>query len=51
MNVHDEIMCSHVPELSNKIKEVVDKTVESFREKVPLIGMNWKIGLKNWGEK
>lgn len=51
MNIHDEVLCPTVPEIREKIKEVVFNTVESFRPKVPLIKMEWKQGLKSWAEK
>jgi len=51
MNQHDEVMCPTHPNYILKVKEVVDKTVESFREKVPLIKMDWKSNLKNWADK
>lgn len=51
MNIHDELMAPCVPELTTKLKQVVNKTVETFRPKVPLIKMDWVIGLKTWAEK
>jgi hypothetical protein len=51
MNIHDEIMCPTIPEKADEVKQVVDKTVESFRDRVPLIKMEWKTGLKTWADK
>jgi len=53
MNVHDEIevVADNDPTLVEKIKEVVDKKVEEYRPLVPLIGIDWKSGMKSWGEK
>ena len=51
MNIHDEILAPSRPELVNVIKETVEEAVESFRSQVPLIKMDWKIGMNNWGEK
>jgi DNA polymerase I-like protein with 3'-5' exonuclease and polymerase domains len=51
MNIHDEVLSVTNPALVSKVKEVVDNSVESFRPKVPLIKMDWKAGLTNWGEK
>ncbi len=51
MNVHDEVEAIHRPELTELIKTTVLQTVESFREQVPLIGMEWKTNLKNWSDK
>ncbi|KKN17630.1 hypothetical protein LCGC14_0963820 [marine sediment metagenome] len=51
LNVHDEVLAPCVPELVDKIEEVVDKTVESFRPIIPLIKMDWKKGLTSWAGK
>jgi hypothetical protein len=51
LNIHDEILSSTHPDFVNQVKEVVDKAVESFREKVPLIKMSWKTGLSSWADK
>jgi transcription termination factor NusB len=51
INIHDEVLSPTHPDFVNQVKEVVDKTVESFREKVPLIKMDWKSNLKNWADK
>ena len=51
MNIHDEIMCPVVEEYANKTKEISDGILERFRPSVPLISMDWKIGIKSWGEK
>jgi hypothetical protein len=50
-NVHDEILCVHKHELMNIITEVVREGVESYRSKVPLIGMEWCQRAKNWASK
>lgn len=51
MNIHDEIMCVTKPEYSAEVKRVVNESVESIRPKVPLIKMDWQIGLKSWADK
>lgn len=51
MNVHDEIMAPCKKRVAEKIKWIVHEAVEKYRPAVPLIGMDWKIGLKSWGEK
>ena len=51
MNVHDEIMASVKPEYSQEVKRVVNESVESVRPKVPLIKMDWHIGLGSWADK
>lgn len=51
LNVHDEIMAPCNPDYKDKVKEIVNQSVEHFREKVPLIKLEWVIGLKDWSEK
>ncbi len=51
MNIHDEIMCVTDPQYSAEVKRIVDESVESIRPKVPLIKMDWMIGLKSWADK
>lgn len=51
MNIHDEIQCPSVPELSPKIKTIVDNFIEEYKELVPLIGMTWQEYLSSWGDK
>jgi len=49
MNIHDELMCP--TNIVNKVKETVEKTVNSYKNKVPLISMTWNVGLKSWADK
>ena len=49
--VHDEIFCVTKPEDSDEVGATVRAGVESFRDRVPLIGMDWHQRVKNWGEK
>jgi DNA polymerase I-like protein with 3'-5' exonuclease and polymerase domains len=51
MNIHDEIECVTRPDYVDQVATVVKEAVESFREKVPLIGMKWCKAMKNWAEK
>lgn len=51
MNIHDEIMCPTKQEIAEMVKQHVMQTVESFRNVIPLIKMDWIIGLKTWAEK
>lgn len=51
INVHDEILCCVAPDYCQKVKEVVEREVEAFRPMVPLIGMNWMIGMESWASK
>lgn len=51
MNVHDELLVvtkpSHVEPLTEKVRE----GVESYRPRVPLIGMTWNETMDSWAEK
>jgi DNA polymerase I-like protein with 3'-5' exonuclease and polymerase domains len=49
--VHDEISTVTTPEYVEPVRNVVNATVESFREKVPLIGMEWKTHANTWADK
>ncbi len=51
MNVHDELMCSTHPSVVSLVTEKVREVVESYRDKVPLIGMSWFEEMTNWAEK
>lgn len=49
-NIHDEILCPTHPSIADKVKEVVDSAVTGYRDKVPLIEMEWK-RLNSWADK
>jgi len=51
LNVHDEVLAVHDPMYSDLIKEAAMDVIEIYRSTVPLIGMTWKIGLKDWSQK
>jgi DNA polymerase I-like protein with 3'-5' exonuclease and polymerase domains len=51
MNIHDEIMCVTHPSFKQVVAQQVQKTVESFRSQVPLIGLKWNLDIANWAEK
>ena len=50
-NVHDELMCVTRPDCVKQVTAVVTTAVESFRSKVPLIGMDWGEDIANWADK
>lgn len=50
-NVHDEIMAVVHPSVSQQVKTIVRDAVESIRPKVPLIQLDWMIGLNSWADK
>jgi DNA polymerase I-like protein with 3'-5' exonuclease and polymerase domains len=51
LNVHDELMVPTHPDHIEDVTEAVREGVESFRLKVPLIGMTWNEAQANWAEK
>jgi hypothetical protein len=51
LNVHDELMVTTHPRMVPSVTEKVRVTVESYRPKVPLIGMTWFEHMENWAEK
>jgi DNA polymerase I-like protein with 3'-5' exonuclease and polymerase domains len=51
LNIHDEVENVCRPEVSERVEGIVKDSVEHFRDKVPLIGMDWKKKLRNWGDK
>jgi hypothetical protein len=50
MNIHDEILCPTKPEISARVKEIVDGTVAEYRKQVPLIGLQWQ-RMNTWADK
>ena len=51
MNVHDELMVVTKPTAVNDVTETVVDVVESYRDRVPLIGMTWNEAQNSWAEK
>jgi DNA polymerase I-like protein with 3'-5' exonuclease and polymerase domains len=51
MNIHDEILCVNHPSMTELVSEAVTQGVESFRSKVPLIGMDWCKFAQTWASK
>lgn len=51
LNVHDEVHVATRPEFIDQIADVVRETVESFREQVPLIEIDWNKEEKSWADK
>lgn len=49
-NIHDEILCPVHPDYATRLKNQVDEAVATFRERVPLIELEWK-QMKSWAEK
>jgi hypothetical protein len=51
MNVHDEVLSVTHPDYVEDVTEVTVEVVESYRERVPLIGMSWVRSMENWAGK
>ena len=51
MNIHDEIMCVTHPDHVEPVSQTIRASVESYRDKVPLIGMTWNKSMDNWAGK
>jgi len=51
MNVHDEVICVNQPHMTNRVAETVATSVEHFRPKVPLIGIDWCKRASSWADK
>lgn len=51
MNIHDELMTVTHRSMIEPVVDVVRETVESYRDRVPLIGMTWFREMENWAEK
>lgn len=49
LNIHDEIMCSTVPELIDHIDETVKVFIKQLKETVPLAEIEWDKRLETWG--
>ena len=46
-NIHDEILCPTHPSIVDAVKKTVNESVAHFRDRVPLIEMEWK-EMKSW---
>lgn len=51
MNIHDEIQCPTHPDLVDSTAAIIRDTVNSYRDRVPLIGMTWFKNLASWADK
>ncbi len=51
MNIHDEIVSVTHPDYVQAQAKIVAEKVESYRDRVPLIGMKWCLDMANWAEK
>ena len=46
INIHDELVC--VTQVD--VRHVVERAIEEYKSKVPLIAMNWKTNKPSWGD-
>jgi hypothetical protein len=51
MNIHDEILSVTRPDLIDRVAQTVVTVVESYRDRVPLIGMKWVRNMDSWAGK
>lgn len=51
LNIHDEIVTVNNPSMTESLAQTVKESVESFRDRVPLIGMTWNKEMDNWAGK
>ncbi len=51
MNIHDEIHAVSKPDRIEEIANIVDITVESYREQIPLIEIEWNKEETSWASK
>lgn len=51
MNVHDELETPCLKEYASLVESTVKEAVEHFRPQVPLIAIDWKTNIPNWGSK
>jgi len=50
-NCHDEVAVVHAPEVKEQVAEIVQETALSYRDRVPLIRIDWKTDLESWADK
>jgi len=51
INIHDEVLVVSEPSHIDAITDTVIEVVESYRDRVPLIGMDWVKSMENWAGK
>ncbi len=50
-NVHDELQCPTHPDYIKEVTRVVKETVESFKDRVPLLAIDWNENIPDWSGK
>jgi len=52
INIHDEVIVAVVTqEIADKTKEIAKEVEEEFREKIPLIKLDWSTEMDTWASK
>lgn len=51
MNVHDEIMCPTHPSIVADLSKVIATFIEEFKQKVPLLEIEWGNRINSWADK
>jgi hypothetical protein len=51
INIHDEVLSVTRPDAVDAVADIVVEVVESYRDRVPLIGMGWVKDMRNWADK
>lgn len=51
INIHDEIMCPVLPELSSELERIIRDEEVKVQAVIPLARMDWGKNIKNWSEK
>jgi hypothetical protein len=51
INIHDEVLSVTRPDLVEEVTDITVRVVESYRDRVPLIGMSWVRSMDNWAGK
>jgi len=51
INIHDEVLSVTDPDYVDEVTDVTLRVVESYRDRVPLIGMDWVKSMENWAGK
>jgi hypothetical protein len=50
-NCHDEVAVVHDPSVKEQVAQIVQETALSYRDRVPLIRIDWKTDLESWADK
>ena len=51
MNIHDEIQSPTDSDYAEKTIPIVEACVKHYQQYIPLLAMDWKVGLENWAAK